>query len=99
MATYAVILIKFKIWSNGSNVPLYAFITFALLTPLVEIFSNFDLSFDWAHIEEIFFCIKIRVLTIRNDNNFDNICYYIFTRFIKNFKLLWVARRTVFTCA
>ena len=29
ISKYAVILIKLKICSNGSNMPLYAFITFA----------------------------------------------------------------------
>ena len=64
MPKYAI---KLKICSNGSNMPLYAIITFAWIldTPFIENCSDFDASFDSAHIEKIF-CIKIRALMIIN---------------------------------
>ena len=64
ISKYAVIPIKLKICSNGSNMPLYAFIIFCINTPLIENPSDFDASFDWGHIEKICFCIKIRALVM-----------------------------------
>ena len=61
MLKYAI---KLKICSNGSNMPKYAFITFAWKTPFIENSSDFDASFDSSHIEKICFCMKIRALDL-----------------------------------
>ena len=52
-------------------------------TPFIENSSDFDASFDSAHIEKIYFCIKIRallmskirVLYIQIISRFDNFRY------------------------
>ena len=49
--------IKLKICSNGSNMPLCYF-NFCIDTPFIENPSDFDVSFDSAHIEKYAFALK-----------------------------------------